>query len=70
MTALNKSKEIYSTAFGFHEKVKLCSYVPKKNKTVILISMMHSDMAVNDDAKKKSHIIIINIKLASTLWTK
>ncbi|XP_018395958.1 PREDICTED: piggyBac transposable element-derived protein 4-like [Cyphomyrmex costatus] len=55
--APNKSREVYSTVFGFHEKVTLCSYVPKKNKAVILISTMHSDMAVNDDAKKKPHII-------------
>jgi len=55
--APNKSRELYSTMFGFHEKVTLCSYVPKKNEAVILISTMHSDMAVNDDAKKKPHII-------------
>lgn len=55
--AANKSRAQYSTVFGFHEKVTMCSYVPKKNKAVILISTMHSDMAVGDDAKKKPDII-------------
>ncbi|KAJ8934490.1 hypothetical protein NQ318_012465, partial [Aromia moschata] len=43
------SRECCSTLFGFHEGVTLCSYVPKKNKAVILLSTMHSDAAVNDD---------------------
>lgn len=48
----NKTREQYSTVFGFHEKVTMCSYVPKKNKAVILMSTMHSDASVGDDAKK------------------
>lgn len=55
--APHKSREEYSTLFGFHEHVALCSYVPKKNKAVILLSTMHSDSAVNDDEKKKPHMI-------------
>nr|XP_022906882.1 uncharacterized protein LOC111418576 [Onthophagus taurus] len=55
--APHKSREEYSTLFGFHEHVTLCSYVPKKNKAVILLSTMHSDAAVNDDGKKKPHMI-------------
>lgn len=55
--APNKSREVYSTLFGFHEHVTLCSYVPKKNKAVILLSTMHSDCATNYDEKKKPHII-------------
>lgn len=35
----------------------MCSYMPKKNKAVILLSTMHSDMAVSNDAKKKPDII-------------
>lgn len=46
-----------STIFGFHEKVTMCSYVPKKNKAVILLSTMHSDASVGDDAKQKPEII-------------
>lgn len=56
--APNKSRDQYSSLFGFHErKVTICSYVPKKKKAVILLSTMHSDNAVNDDEKKKPHII-------------
>ena len=36
----SKSREILSTIFGFHEKVTMCSYVPKKNKAVILARCM------------------------------
>lgn len=50
----NTKRDQYSTVFGFHEKVTMCSYVPKKNKAVILISTMHSDASVSDDAKKKT----------------
>lgn len=55
--APHKSKEEYSTLFAFHEHVSLCSYVPKKNKAVILLSTMHYNTAVNDDVKKKPHMI-------------
>lgn len=55
--AASKSREVLSTSFGFHEKVTMCSYVPKKNQAVILLSTMHSDTAVSDDDKKKPDII-------------
>ena len=48
----NKSRELYSSIFAFHENITMCSYVPKKNKPVILLSTMHSDIAVNEDLKK------------------
>ena len=49
----------YSSLFGFHKRnVALCSYVPKKNKAVILLSTMHSDTAVNVDEQKKPHMIM------------
>lgn len=51
----------------------MCSYVPKKNKAVILLSTMHLDASVDDDAKRKPKIInfyIIDIKLALKQWTK
>nr|XP_014098913.1 uncharacterized protein LOC106623819 [Bactrocera oleae] len=56
-TQSNKTREQYSTVFGFHEKVTMCSYDPKKNKAVILISTMHSDISVGDDAKRKPELI-------------
>ncbi|CAB3232002.1 unnamed protein product [Arctia plantaginis] len=49
----NKTRKQYSTVFGFHEKVTMCSYVPKKNKAVILLSTMHSDASVDIISKPK-----------------
>ena len=56
--APSKTREELSTLFAFHEKAMLCSYVPKKNKAVILLSTMHSTMTISDDAKKKPEIIL------------
>ena len=61
--AANKLRPEYSSLFGFHERNDaLCSYVPKKNKAVILLSTMHSDTAVNVDEQKKPHMIMYYIK--------
>ncbi|XP_011699423.1 PREDICTED: piggyBac transposable element-derived protein 4-like [Wasmannia auropunctata] len=67
--ASHKSRPEYSSLFGFHEKVALCSYVPKKNKAVILLSTMHYDAAVNDDEKKKPHMITYYNKYKSGVDT-
>ena len=57
--AAYKVRREYSSLFGFHERnVAVCSYVPKKNKAVILFSTMHSDSAVNVDEQKKRHMIM------------
>ena len=56
MTAL-KTREELSTVYGFHENVTMCSYVPKKNKAVIMLSSMHQVAKIGDDAKKKPEII-------------
>ncbi|XP_058789554.1 piggyBac transposable element-derived protein 4 [Phymastichus coffea] len=58
--AANKVRPEYSSLFGFHERnVALCSYVPKKNKAVILMSAMHYDATVNDDEKKTEHDYVL-----------
>lgn len=53
----DKSREPLSTMFGFHENVTICSYVPKKNKAVTLISTLHNTKTISDDEKKKPEII-------------
>lgn len=53
----NKNRAVYSTIFGFKDKVSLCSYVPKKNKAVIMLSTTHSDTQINDDVKSKPVMI-------------
>lgn len=45
----NKNREEKSTLFGFQEQCTIASYVPKKNKAVILISTMHNDDAIDHD---------------------
>lgn len=53
----DKTREPLSTMFGFHQNVALCSYVPKKNKAVTLISTLHNSKTVSNDEKKKPEII-------------
>jgi hypothetical protein len=40
----NKSRAINSSLFAYHKNIILCSYVPKKNKAVILLSSMNLTM--------------------------
>lgn len=52
----SKERPPLSTLFGFRDNVTMCSYVPKKNKSVVLLSTMHYDNAVSGD-KQKPEII-------------
>lgn len=53
----SRSREIYSSIFGFSDdNVTLCSYVPKKNRSVLLLSTQHYTDTVTGD-KKKPEII-------------
>lgn len=53
----NKSREPMSSLFGFSEdKVTICSYVPKKMKSVIMLSTMHYTNDVSG-SKHKPEII-------------
>lgn len=45
----NKTREEKSTLFGFEEDCTLASYVPKKNRAVLLISTMHHDDAIDQE---------------------
>lgn len=48
-----RTREENSSLFGFQERCTIVSYVPKKNKAVILLSSMHhtGDIVVEDDNK-------------------
>ena len=66
--AANKLRPEYSSPFGFHEcNVELCSYAPKKNKAVILLSTMHSDTAVNVDEQNDEQNINLSCYNTSTV---
>ena len=50
----SKSRERYSTKFGFKANTTMVSYVPKKGKAVIMMSTMHHDKAIDEVSSKKS----------------
>lgn len=54
-----KGKEVKSSLFVFDEKSTMVSYIPKKNKTVILLSTMHSQ-GVDEETKKPEIILSYN----------
>lgn len=56
----SKHREICSSMFGFHEdEMTLSSYVPKKNKVVLMLSTMHYDNSIDDSTggQKKPEIL-------------
>lgn len=53
----SKTRAIYSTNFAFRKEATLCSYVPKKNKSVIVISSMHMVPEVEQTNTAKPKII-------------
>lgn len=55
----SNARPISSTLFGFHEgDISLCSYVPKKNTSVLLMSSMHYTCDVDYNNKKKPMAIL------------
>jgi len=54
----DRQRPVYSSEFGFaDEGVSLVSYVPKRNKAVVLLSAQHRDAKVASDDKAKPEII-------------
>jgi len=56
----SRNRQELSSAFAFHENKTLVSYVPKKYKSVVLISTMHHDTHVDTDMKKPDIILHYN----------
>ncbi|GBP85250.1 PiggyBac transposable element-derived protein 4 [Eumeta japonica] len=56
----NKNKPINSSIFGFTKECTLVSFVPKKNKAVVLYSTMHHDNTVNSETQKPEIIEYYN----------
>ena len=54
----SKSRERYSTEFGFKGNTTMVSYVPKKGKAVIMLSTMHHDKAIDEGSSKKKPEVI------------
>lgn len=47
----NKNREVPSCLYGYSEKFTLLSYVPKKNKAVVLLSSMHHTPFTDSNGK-------------------
>ena len=47
-----KNRVVGSTLFGFQKEKMMLSYVPQKNKSVILLSTLHDDDEMDHDTRK------------------
>ena len=50
----NRQREKKYSYFGFTKKSTLVPYVPKKGKSVVLLSAMHLDHSICEDDDKKT----------------
>lgn len=55
-----KKREEQESVFGFQSELTLVSYVPKRNKSVVLLSSMHNDKAVDEETKKPDIVLFYN----------
>lgn len=56
----NKNRQVNSTLFGHTNQKTLCSFVPKKNRAVILVSSMHHGNQIDEDTNKPEIIMYYN----------
>nr|XP_022907230.1 piggyBac transposable element-derived protein 4-like [Onthophagus taurus] len=56
----NKNRQPQSSLFGFQQDTALVSYVPRKNKAVILLSTMHDLPEVDEESHKPEIILSYN----------
>uniref|UniRef100_A0A8C4PWG8 PiggyBac transposable element-derived protein domain-containing protein n=1 Tax=Eptatretus burgeri TaxID=7764 RepID=A0A8C4PWG8_EPTBU len=49
----SKSREVYSTEFGFNSNLTMVSYIRKKGMAVVLLSTIHHDKVVDENSRKK-----------------
>jgi hypothetical protein len=47
--SISKNRKINSSLFGFQKDCTITSYVPKKNKIVILLSTLHNNASIDQD---------------------
>ncbi|KAJ8932105.1 hypothetical protein NQ318_022242 [Aromia moschata] len=55
-----KQRVVESSLFGFQKEKKLVSYVPRKNKSVILLSTLHDSDDIDPDSRKPQIILDYN----------
>lgn len=56
----NKTRSVESAFFGFTKDISIVSYVPKKNKAVILVSSLHHSAEIDEKSKKPEIILHYN----------
>ncbi|XP_071744202.1 piggyBac transposable element-derived protein 4-like [Lepeophtheirus salmonis] len=54
----SKEREVFSSQFAFTPTTTLVSYLPKKNKIVVLLSTLHRDGSISDRDDRKPVIIM------------
>ncbi|KAL4104514.1 hypothetical protein QTP88_019809 [Uroleucon formosanum] len=53
-----KKRQLNSTMFGYDKDILLTSYVPKKNKNVLLISTMHEQGVIDPESEERKPEVI------------
>lgn len=56
----NRSRNVGSSQFGFSDNKTLVSYVPKRNRAVVLLSTMHHDNKLDQETNKPDMIMEYN----------
>ncbi|KAJ8388001.1 hypothetical protein AAFF_G00147920 [Aldrovandia affinis] len=54
----SKEREVFSSKFAFTPTTTLVSYLPKKNKNVVLLSTLHTEADISDREDRKPAIIL------------
>lgn len=57
----HKDREIGSSIFGYQKDFTLVSYVPKRNKSVVLLSTMHDQGVIDNETEKPEVILDYNM---------
>lgn len=56
----NPDREVKSSIFGFQKNCTIVSYVPKRNKAVLMISTMHDDTSIDPETGPERKPMIIS----------
>jgi hypothetical protein len=56
----SKTRQPGSSVFGFQKDITLVSHIPRKNRSVILLSTMHDDEVIDPGSNKPNIILDYN----------
>lgn len=66
----NKRREVESAEYGFTNDMTLVSFVPTKNRAVVLLSSMHHNAQTDEETKKPEIILFFNSTKVDSLDQK